>query len=114
VLKFNLQSCVSQHCVVISLAKNLAGTTGKVERANVLSLDRVRKKDGRRLDRFYVIICMNATQLQVQFIIHFLPVSPGFHFHTHMHSVHFSAFSVHYHSARHGRDVTLIHAASRI
>ena len=49
----------------------------------MLSLDSVRKKDGRRIDRFYVIICMNATQLQVQFIIHFLALSSGFHFHTH-------------------------------
>jgi hypothetical protein len=50
---------------------------------NVLSIDRVRKMDGRRLDRFYVIVCINAMQLQVQFISHFLPVSSGFHFHTH-------------------------------
>jgi len=49
----------------------------------VLSVDSVRKEDGRRLDRFYVIICANAMQLQVQFIIYFLPVSSGFHFHTH-------------------------------
>jgi len=49
----------------------------------MLSVDRERKKDGRRLDRFYVIICINAMQLQVQFISHFLPVSSGFHFHTH-------------------------------
>jgi hypothetical protein len=50
---------------------------------NVLSVDRKRKKDGRRLDRFYVIICINAMQLRVQFISHFLSVSSGFHFHTH-------------------------------
>ena len=49
----------------------------------MLSVDRKRKKDGRRLDRFYVIICINAMQLQVPFISHFLPVSSGFHFHTH-------------------------------
>jgi hypothetical protein len=49
----------------------------------VLSLDSVRKEDGRKLDRFFVIICINAVQLQVQFIIHFLPVPSGFHFHTH-------------------------------
>jgi hypothetical protein len=49
----------------------------------VLPLDSLRKKDGRRLDRFYIIICMNTTQLQVQFVIHFLSVSSGFHFHTH-------------------------------
>jgi len=47
----------------------------------VLSVDRERKKDGRRFDRFYVIICIIATQLQ--FIIHLLPVSSGFHFCTH-------------------------------
>ena len=49
----------------------------------MLSLDSVGKKDGRRLDRFHVIICIIATQLQLQFIIHFLPVSSGFRFHTH-------------------------------
>jgi len=61
---------------------------------SVLSVDREQKKDGRRLDKLCVITFRNATQLQVQFIIHFLPVSTGFHFH--MHSVHFSVFSVHY------------------
>ena len=45
-------------------------------------LDSVRKKDRRRLDRFHVIICTIAMQLQLQFIIHFLPVSPGFHIYT--------------------------------
>ena len=49
---------------------------------NVLSLDSVRKKDGRGLDRFHVIICIIAMQLQLQFIIHFLPVSLGFHIYT--------------------------------
>jgi hypothetical protein len=53
-------------------------------RKNVLSLDSVRKENGRRFDRFYVIICTNAMQLQLQFIIYFLPVSSGFHFHTHV------------------------------
>jgi hypothetical protein len=48
----------------------------------VLSVDRERKKDGRRLDRFYFFICINAMYLQVHFICHFLPVSSGFHFHT--------------------------------
>jgi len=47
-----------------------------------LSVDRERK-DRRMLDTFYVIIGINAMQLQVQFISHFLPVSSGFHFHTH-------------------------------
>ena len=61
----------------------------------MLPVDRERKKDGRRLDRFYVIICINAIQLQVQFISHFLPVSSGFHFRTHTHSIHFSVFSLH-------------------
>jgi hypothetical protein len=42
-----------QHCIVIPLAKHLAGTTGQVEKVkNVLSVDRERKKDERRLDRF--------------------------------------------------------------
>jgi len=62
--------------------------------------------------------------MELQFIIHFLPVSSGFHF-THMHSVHFSAFSMHYPQCktlpvrrrncrllqRHARDVTVTHAA---
>jgi len=49
----------------------------------VLSLDSVGKKDGRRLDRLHVIICIIAMQLQLQCIIHFLPVSSGFHIYTH-------------------------------
>jgi hypothetical protein len=49
----------------------------------VLSIDRERKKDGRRLDRLYVIICINTMQLQVQFVSHIHPISSGFHFHTH-------------------------------
>jgi hypothetical protein len=52
-----------------------------IRRKNVLSLDSVRKEDGRSFDRFYVIIFINA--MQVQFIIYFLPVSSGFHFYTH-------------------------------
>jgi len=39
--------------------------------------------DEQRFDSLYVIICINAMQLQVQFISHFHPVSSGFHFHTH-------------------------------
>jgi hypothetical protein len=54
-----------------------------IRRKNVLSLDSVQKEDGRRFDRFYVIICTNAMQFQVQFIIYFLPVASGFHFYTH-------------------------------
>jgi len=74
----------SQHCVVIPLAKHLAGTMGRLRRwKNVLSLDSMRKEDGRKLDRIFIIICINAMQLQVKFIIHFLPVSSGFPFHTH-------------------------------
>ena len=49
---------------------------------------------GRRLDRLYVIICIIAVQLQLQFIIHFL--SHQVSIFTHMHSVHVSALSVHY------------------
>jgi hypothetical protein len=48
-----------------------------------MSVDREQKKDGSRLDRFNVIIWIIAMQLQLQFIIHFLPVSSGFHFYTH-------------------------------
>jgi hypothetical protein len=47
----------------------------------VLSVDRERKKDGRRLNRFYVIIFKIA--MQFPFIIYFLPVSSGFHFYKH-------------------------------
>jgi hypothetical protein len=101
-----------QHCVVIALVKYLAGTTGKVEKANVLSLESVRK-DGRRLDKFYVIICMNSTQLEVQFIIHFLPVSSGSQFHTHafrsllcvfcvLITVHVTPVTSHQHMPHHG------------
>jgi hypothetical protein len=54
-----------------------------IRRKKVLSIDSARKEDGRRFNRFYVIICTNAMQLQVQFIIYFLPVSSGFHFYTH-------------------------------
>ena len=79
----------------------------------MLSVDRKRKKDGRMLDRFYVIICMNAMQLQVQFISHFLPVSSGFHFHTHafhsllrvfitQHTVHITSMTSHQHAPHHG------------
>jgi len=57
-----------------------------------LSVDRERKKDGRRLDRFNVIICINAIKLQVQFISHFLPVSQGFHFHAQAFCSHLRVF----------------------
>jgi len=95
---------------VIPLAKHLAGTTGRVEKVkNVLSVDRVRKKDGRR---FYIIICINAMQLQVQFISHFSSYQ-GFHFHT---CIPFTSprFQCINHRARHVRDVTPACAASRI
>jgi len=38
----------------------------------VLSLDSGEKKNGGRLDRFHVIICIIATQLQLQFINFYL------------------------------------------
>jgi hypothetical protein len=48
-----------QHCV-IPLVKHLA-RTGKVEKVKAcVVLRRERKKDGWKLDRFYVIICINA------------------------------------------------------
>jgi len=73
-----------QHCVVIPLAKRLTERRERLRRwKNVLSVDREQKKDGQRLDRLYVIICINAMQMQVQFISHFHPISSGFHFHTH-------------------------------
>ena len=78
---------------------------------HVLSVDSERKKDGRMLDRFYVIICINAMQLQVQFISDFLPVSSGFHFHTH--AFH-SLLRVFIAQPTAVRDVTPVHAASRI
>jgi hypothetical protein len=72
-----------QHCVAIPFAKHLVATMGKVGKVKeCVAVDREQKEDGRRLDRFYVIICINAMQLQVQFFSHFLPVSSGFHFHT--------------------------------
>jgi hypothetical protein len=55
-----------------------------IGRNNVLSLDSVWKEDGQRFDRFYVTICTNAMQLQLQFIIYFFPASSGFHYHTHV------------------------------
>jgi hypothetical protein len=48
----------------------------------MMSLDSVWKKKGRSLERFHVIICIVAMQLQLQFIIHFLPVSSGLHIYT--------------------------------
>jgi len=54
---------------------------------NVLSLDSVRKKDGRRLDRFHVIIC---NLLFTSFLSNQVSIF------TNMHSVHFSALSMHY------------------
>ena len=76
----------------------------------MLSVDRVRKEDGRRLDRFYVIICINAMQLQVQFISHFFPASSGFHFHTHAFRSLLRVFI----AQPTVRDVTSACAASRI
>ena len=50
-----------QHCFVIPLVKHLAERRERLRRQrNVLSVDRERKRDGRRLDRFHVIICINA------------------------------------------------------
>jgi len=72
-----------QHCVVIPLAKQLAGTKGKVERVKKCVVRRQGTEEGRTKVRFYVTICTNAMQLQVKLISHFLPVSSGFHFHTH-------------------------------
>jgi len=100
-----------QHCVVIPLAKHLAERWERLRRWKpVLSVDRERKKDGRRLDRFYVIICINAMQLQVQFISHFLPVSSGFHLYTQAFRSLFRVFI----AQPTVRDVTPAHAASRI
>jgi hypothetical protein len=61
----------------------------------VLSPDNVWKKDGRRLDRFHVIICViaincNCNSLFTSFLSHQVSIF------THMHSVHFSALSMHY------------------
>jgi hypothetical protein len=81
----------------------------------VLSLDSVRKEDGRKLDSVYVIICINATQLQVKFISHFLPVSSGFHLHIHafqsllrvfyaLRTVHVTPEMSHHHEPQHGQN----------
>jgi hypothetical protein len=81
----------------------------------VLSVDRERKKDGRKLDRFYVIICTIAMQLQFQLIIHFLPDSSGFHFYTHafrsLLRVFYALPTVKCRLLRHVRDATLTRAA---
>jgi len=74
----------SQHCIVIPLAKHLAGTTGKVKGAKESVVRRQRTEGGRTKGRFFVIICINAIQFQVQFSIRFLPVSSGFLFPTHV------------------------------
>jgi hypothetical protein len=79
----------------------------------VLSLDSVRKEDGRKLDKFFVIICINGVQLQMQLIIQFLLVSSGFHFHTHafrsllrvffaLRTVHVTPVTSHQHAPHHG------------
>jgi len=76
----------------------------------VLSVDRERKKDGRSLDRLYVISCITAMQLQVQSISHFHPNLPGFHFHTHAFRSLLRVFI----AQPTVRDVTPARAASRI
>jgi hypothetical protein len=76
-----------------------------------MPVDRERKKDHRRLDRFYVFICINAMQLQVQFFIYFLPISSGFHFHTHAFHLLLRVFIAQPTAVR---DVTPARAASRI
>jgi len=54
-------SQIWQHCVVIPLAKHLAGTTGKVEMVKKCVIRRQGTEEGRtKVDRFYVIICINA------------------------------------------------------
>jgi hypothetical protein len=49
-----------QHCVVIPLAKHLAGTTGKVGKVKACVVRRQGTEEGRTKVRFYVIICINA------------------------------------------------------
>jgi hypothetical protein len=87
---------------------------GKVNRVKECVVPRsVQKEDGRRFNRFYVIVCTNAMQLQVQFIIYFLPVSSGFHFHTHafrslfcvfyaLRTVHITPVMSHQYAPQHG------------
>jgi hypothetical protein len=86
-----------------------------IRRKSVLSLDSVRKEDGQKFDRFYVIICTNAMQLQVQFIIYFLHVSSGFHFYTHafrslirvfyaLRTVHITPVTSHQYAPHHGHN----------
>ena len=103
-----------QHCVVILLMKHLAGMTGKGEKVKKCVARRQGTEEGwTRLDRFYVILCINAMQFQVQFISHFLPVSSGFHFHTHafrllfrvsyaLPTVHVTSVTSHQHVSHHG------------
>jgi hypothetical protein len=64
--------------------------------------------EGQRLDRLD-----DAMQLQLQFILYFLPVSSGFHFHTHafrslirvfyaLRTVHITPVTSHQHALQHG------------
>ena len=81
----------------------------------MLSVDRERKKDGRRLDMFYVIICA----IQCNSLVTSFPSHQVFIF-THTHSVHFSAFSLHnppcvtshQHTPRHGYNAVAVKRGS--
>jgi hypothetical protein len=102
-----------QHCVVIALAKLIAGRTGKIDRAKECVVPRQRTEGGRtKVRSVYVIICTNVMQLQLQFVIYFLPVSSSFHFHKHafrslfrvfyaLRTVHITLVMSHKHTPQH-------------
>jgi hypothetical protein len=103
-----------QHCVVILLAKHLIGTMGKVEKVKECVVCRQGTEEGwTKVRELLCIICINAIQLQVQFINHFLPVLSGFHFYAHalcslLHvfiaqpTVHVTSVTSHQHAPHHG------------
>jgi hypothetical protein len=104
-----------QHCVVIPLAKRIAETTGKVEKAKECVVPR-QSSEGRTDESsigFTLSFVQMQCKLQVQFILYLLPVSSGFHFHTHacrsllrvfyaLRTVHITPVTPHQHAPHHG------------
>jgi hypothetical protein len=85
-----------QHCVVIPLAKHLARTMGKVETAKECVVPRHHTEGGRtkvrQVLRYHLYKC-NATASAIHYLLPSCLIRFPF---SHMHSVHFSAFSMHY------------------
>jgi hypothetical protein len=85
-------SQVWQHCVVIPLAKRIAGTTGKVAKAKECVVPRQRTEENS------IGFTLSFVQMQCNCKCNSLVTSfPSHQFSifTHTHSVHFSAFSLH-------------------